>query len=97
MDGKKDAKIPEKPEKSFPWRGFVLWPFVIMLIYLLSFGPVKKLCNAHYPAGWFGHAIETIYVPWYWVYDHTPLHKPLGSYMHFWAPQDFDKYGTEAS
>ena len=39
-------------------------------------------------------ALEVIYTPWEWVHFHTPLYKPMGMYMHLWAPETFTKDGN---
>lgn len=93
MDGEKDKTIPENPEKSFPWRGLFLWAFVVVAIYFLSMGPVLKVCFESKSARRFEHLFDTVYAPWFWSYDHTPLRKPLGIYMHLWLPDDFDRHG----
>src|SRR5262245_57269326 len=96
MAGEKETPRREREARSFPWRGLLLWPFVILLIYLLSLGPVWKfLKRASVPnaSSVVGTVLKGIYWPWGWVYLHTPLRKPLGLYMHVWAPDDFDAKG----
>jgi len=87
----------EKQEKFFPWRWVLLWPFVIFIIYLLSFGPVWKLFDMSKPPAqesFSRDAVDNICVPWHWAYFYTPLHRPLGLYMHLWAPEFFFQDGN---
>ncbi|MDB6121162.1 MAG: hypothetical protein JWQ71_155 [Pedosphaera sp.] len=36
---------------------------------------------------------RVVYEPWRWTYFHTPLHRPLGIYMHLWSSEAFDANG----
>jgi hypothetical protein len=90
-------KPTEPTAESKRSRGFaryVVGPFVIIAIYFLLPGPLavvhrKGLLNSRTVGG----ALFAIYWPWRWTYEYTPLRKPLGVYMHFWDPANFEKDG----
>jgi hypothetical protein len=88
-----DETISGKSDKSFPWRALLLWPFGIVLIYFLSYGPIDRIRMESDSSGRSNHVIDTVYTPWSWSYDHPPLHKPLGLYMHLWVPNKYDEHG----
>ena len=80
-------------KRSRGFAGCVVWGFVIVVLYFLSAGPVyfiwiKGGCS--YSAL---PVLSKIYAPWNWAYWHTPIHKPLGMYMHLWCPERFNKLG----
>jgi hypothetical protein len=80
--------------KKISFWPFVVWPAMVLVLYFLSLGPVSKLPH-HGPANVQSRGEKIIWVmygPWWWAYFHTPLHKPLGLYMHVWGDL-FDKSG----
>ncbi len=81
-------------EKHSINRGFVVWPFVILLFYALSSGPVMTMQYK----GRHWHSTDSFvlrfYSPLMWAYWRTPLHKPLGMYFHLWS-DDFEKNGNK--
>ena len=85
------AETREKKEgKGFA--GYVVWAAMVLLLYVLSWGPVamvegKRVGQSSPP--W----LVSFYRPLYWTYRKTPLHKPLGMYLHLWCPQAFDRNG----
>jgi hypothetical protein len=91
MSGPSEAPPTAPGEKhSFNWRAFVLWPCVVVILYVLSAGPVLKLKDKNLIKGtkkWL-----VVYEPVIWVYDNTFLHKPLGLYFHLWTDR-FDEHG----
>jgi hypothetical protein len=94
MDGHTETSAPIEEKDSFNWRMFILWPFVILLLYVLSFGPVMMLAEKkRIPTNKVTEFFEMFYDPCIWAYLETPLHKPLGMYLHLWAPMEFDKNG----
>jgi hypothetical protein len=91
MDAQPETTTPIE-KNSVNWRAFILWLFVILLLYVLSIGPVMMLeQNAWIAENQFE---KPIYRPVQWIYLKTPLHKPLGIYLHLWAPKWFDKKGN---
>jgi glycosyltransferase involved in cell wall biosynthesis len=75
----------------------VLRPLAAILIYFLSFGPLRMaLTGLQSPAAKASaleRVQEIVYFPWTLAYTRTWLHQPLGKYMHLWCPQIFDKKG----
>ena len=83
MSEPSEAPLTASEEKhSFNWRAFVLWPCVIVILYVLSAGPIFKLMNKDVINGTEKWVV--IYEPVIWAYDNTFLHKPLGLYFHLW-------------
>jgi hypothetical protein len=92
MDGKAETTTSKGAEKFSKWRAFVLWPFVFLMMYFLSAGPAFRIANK-YPDCPGDVAMNLLYYPWFALYSETPMHKPLGLYMHLWMPEAFDKDG----
>jgi hypothetical protein len=96
VEDNRTANAPETDEKKSRGLGsYVLWAFVAVMVYVLSIGPVVYL-------GWKGKLNNTpgmnrllghFYGPLFYAYDHTPLHKPLGLYLHLWVPRQWDEKG----
>ncbi len=76
---------------SINW-GFILWPLVILILYVLSFGPIMLMMDKGRISS-NSKLEQKIYKPWFWAYHNTPLHKPMGMYLHLWTPHLFDKDG----
>jgi hypothetical protein len=92
MDERPENTTSREEKYSFNWRLFILWPFLIMLLYVLSSGPFILLYDRDYIPAKF-EAVKLIYLPLGWAYQRTSLHKPLGIYLHFWDPDSYDKNG----
>jgi hypothetical protein len=84
---------PKNEKHSFNWGALILWPVVIVLFYVLSAGPVAMMQEKGFisPGNEF---FNKFYEPFIWAYEDTPLHKPLGLYLHLWVPDIFDKNGS---
>jgi hypothetical protein len=83
---------PKDEKHSMNWGALILWPVVVLILYILSTGPVAMMEEK----GRISHSNEfmrVFYMPWTWAYKGTPLHKPLGLYLHLWLPKHFDKKG----
>lgn len=92
MEKPAETTTPAEEKHSIPWTGFIVWPFVILILYVLSIGPVAIMSDK----GLISHNNEFIwkfYKPLGWAYLNTPLHRPLGMYLHLWVPKHFDKHG----
>src|SRR5438105_4651707 len=94
------AETREETKHSKGFGSYALWAGVVLVLYVLSFGPVAMIARKLEPKGVFrSHPrfFELIHRPYYgpfvWAYNKTLLHKPLGVYMHLWCPQSFDKHG----
>src|SRR5258706_12105220 len=87
MQDQGEATAERKPGRGF-W-GLALWTGVIVLLYILSWGPfvmmeqkgVLRSTPALHRLG------EILYSPLAWAYANTPLRKPLRMYLHLWCPQ----------
>ncbi len=87
------AAKDEKRSAFLP--GFIVWPVVILLLYVLSIGPIWMLVvKKRIPP--FNEFMDTLYAPIEWAYGQAPLHKPLGMYFHLWVPTIVDKDGDES-
>ena len=76
---------------------YVYWVGGILLLYVLSFGPyVRTWETGRFPWHDAGQRfLLIVYKPLSWAYVNTPIHKPIGMYLHLWAPKMFDKNGDE--
>jgi hypothetical protein len=74
--GKKDNK---------KWRRFIIWIIIILLLYILSIGPVSALCKKvrFAPNNYFIKFFHCFYAPLIWLAHNTFLEKPLHKYMSF--------------
>jgi len=75
---------------------FLCWAMVIFLLYLAGLGPTVWLIRTRGvpPMGSMAYkTLTAVYAPVQWMYHDTPLHKPLGMYVHLWDPNDFDADG----
>jgi len=59
---------------SINWGALILWPFVILLLYGLSFGPVMMLAEKKRITP--NKFVWKFYTPVVWAYFKTPLHWP---------------------
>jgi hypothetical protein len=93
METPPEPTPPVGTKRSFFWIFFILSPGMILLLYVLSYGPVLMMVGKGriMPNNQF---VTKLYQPLIWAYDETPLHKPLGLYLHLWVPQWFDKNGN---
>jgi hypothetical protein len=83
-----------KEKRSINWGALILWPVVILILYVLSWGPVIMMIEKGHISS-TNEFLRMFYRPLGWAYAETPLHKPLGMYFHLWAPQYFDKKGDK--
>ena len=81
---------PETDEKKSRGLGsYVFWGFVVVMVYVLSSGPMIGLYESKRVPG---NAV-IVYRPLGEIYKHTFLHKPIGMYWHLWCPAMFDPQG----
>src|ERR1700722_5006984 len=90
MNKQVGTTTPIKESRSFNWRGVLFWPFLILLLYALSSGPVLMLMEKRHLAG--NQFLNSFYMPLDWAYQKTFFHKPLGMYLHLWTDV-YDKNG----
>jgi hypothetical protein len=92
MEKPVETTTPIEEKHSINW-GFVVWPFAVLLMYVLSNGPMMMMMEKEHIS--VDHRfVKMFYWPCGWAYFQTPLHKPLGMYMHLWVPNAFDKHGN---
>lgn len=83
---------PNEDKHSLNW-GWIVWPLVVLFFYVLSAGPVFMLGRKGIISPKSSAFLSVFYAPVVFIYDRTFLHRPLGMYLHFWSPEDFDKNG----
>ena len=88
-----ETKPTAAVKRSRGFSGYFVWLFVIIVVYMLSFGPVVLLWEKRILSPATEGALRIIYAPWEWVLWHTPLYRPLGMYMHLWCPDTFGRDG----
>ena len=86
---------PETSSRSTVW-DWVLWPGVLLVLYVLSSGPVVMMANNKliFDGGPADRILLIVYWPVEWACQKTPFHKPLGMYWHLWAPEWYDRKGN---
>ena len=92
MEKPAETATLSEEKHSINW-GFVVWPLLILLLYALSEGPVTMVKYKGHISDGSRQSLEKFYKPLDWAYLKTPLHKPLGMYLHWWAPAWYDKNG----
>jgi hypothetical protein len=92
MEKPAETTTPKEAKHSINWGALILWPIVILILYVLSSGPVSMIMEKS-ASSRSNQLARKFYAPLGWAYDNTPLHKPLGMYAHLWAPEFFDKNG----
>ncbi len=91
MDEQPATITPKEEKHSINW-GWIVWPCVILILYVLSSGPLIMLSQKELIPQDNGF-LTKFYSPLRWAYNETPMHKPLGMYFHLWAPKFIDKNG----
>ena len=91
MDEQTETATPKDEKHSINW-GFIVWPVVILILYVLSSGPVMMM-GAKGRIAPENKVVLMFYSPFGWAMDVTPLGKPMRIYYHLWAPKHFDKNG----
>ena len=94
MKKPEESTTPSEDKHSINWGALILWPFLILILYVLSIGPVWMLM-AKGNLSTTGKSLDKFYRPLQWAYQKTPFHRPLGkcTRLHLWAPTMFDKKG----
>ena len=92
MEAQPQTTTPIEEQHSFSWKGFIVWPLVILMFYVLSSGPILMMMQRQQISTQNVFVVE-VYWPLLYAYKDTQLHKPLGMYFHVWAPKVFDKGG----
>ena len=85
------AETREESKHSGGFGSYALWAGVVLVLYVLSFGPYEMVRQK---GRWQNHRlIDIAYSPLWVGYNNTPLHKSLGRYLHLWSPQGYDING----
>ncbi len=92
MEKPAETTKPKEERHSINWGALILWPVVILLLYVLSGGPVMMMRDQG-RIRWDNQVVWSFYRPLTWAYNKTSLHKPLGMYFHLWDSNDYDKNG----
>jgi hypothetical protein len=87
--------------KSRGLGSYVVWGFVVVMVYVLGSGPFWAImANGIWKGSGYSPKVskalsicEENYHPLLWMYQRTPMRKPLGIYWHLWCPAVFDKNG----
>jgi hypothetical protein len=82
-----ETTTEEKSGRSY-W-GFVIWPVVAVMVYVLSSGPLMLAMHKRLIGPW----ALCIHRPLKDVIDYTPLDKAYYMYIHFWIPDVMDIHG----
>lgn len=56
----------------------------LLVLYVLSFGPVQALYSSQRLQGPVPGWLTTCYQPLHWLYENTPLGRPMAVYDHWW-------------
>jgi hypothetical protein len=81
------ATSEEKGGRGY-W-GSVIWPVVVVMVYVLSAGPAAYAMRKRALASWVAH----VYDPLGLVLNGTGLMRPFRMYLHLWVPDVYDKNG----
>lgn len=65
--------------------GCLLTLLQLLLVYLLSQGPVLALYSSQRIQGPLPGAVTTFYQPLVWLCTHTPLGTPMNAYNAWWS------------
>ena len=62
----------------------LLLPLKLLVVYMLSFGPVHALYSSHRLEGSMAGGLAAFYQPLQWLREQTPLGKPMAAYDDWW-------------
>lgn len=94
MDDTRSTNAPEPAAtKSRGLRSYFLWGFVVVMLYVLSSGPMMKLGLTRKLIQYRPY-IRKVYAPLVWAHERTPLWRPLGMYWHLWLPAVYAPDGS---
>lgn len=63
---------------------FILLLLALLVVYVLSFGPVHALYSSDRLQGPIPKDLTTFYKPVNWLYENTPLGKPMTAHDEWW-------------
>lgn len=77
--------MTEDAKEQSGWNSVLLWGAVLVVVYVLSIGPVAAMdCGGLLPLG-AREVLELVYAPLIWLCDNTPLDGPLEAYVELWC------------
>jgi hypothetical protein len=74
--------MTEEREQRSSHGGFGWIALAVLLIYVLSIGPVAAIAQR---SGSGRTAVRHFYAPIIWLHNNTPLQKPLEAYLGLWG------------
>jgi hypothetical protein len=77
-----ERELDEASGKNSGFSVFLLAFVAVLLLYVLSIGPVVKFASKN---GINRNTLVTFYRPVIWLHDHTFLKKPLEAYVELWG------------
>ena len=83
-DMEKDGESEESQKGGFPLATVALWAAVVIILYVLGSGPIVMLVEKRTLSPQAQTFVGTIYAPVSWACEETPLHRPIGIYLHLW-------------
>ena len=88
------TQAPAREKRPFSIASIFVWAAVLLVAYVLSIGPVVMMLDngTIQRGGKIFNFVCRVYIPIIWAYDRTPLHRPLGMYLHLWSKR-FDAKG----
>ena len=89
------AEPTAEAKRSRGFAGYFVWGVGLVVLYLLSMGPVDWMGAKGMLGPTAYRILYYVYQPWEWAYLRTPLHKPLGMYMHLWSPELYERTGSQ--
>lgn len=92
METPPEPTPPVRKKIPLWWWIAVTWPGGLLILYLLSYGPVLRL-QSRGGISRTNEFVDEFYSPWVEIYQTKSLQKPLGLYLHLWVPEWFDKNG----
>ena len=92
MSAPDETTVPPDEKHSVNLGTIILFAVVILLVYVLSVGPVVMLVDKKVIAP--TSKLKMFYQPLERLYGQAPFHKPLGLYLHLWSAR-FDGKGDE--
>lgn len=75
-------------KRSISWGVIILWPVVILILYIMSVGPFMMMYDRELITN---TRIMAVYEPLDWAYKYTCLHKPLNLYLSLWCKRFKDE------
>ena len=86
--GQDEPVSEEKSSRSY-W-GFVVWPFVALVLYLFSIGPVALAVHKRV----LPKSVFAMYTPLSDAVQSKVVVKVVRMYLHWWVPDVIDAHGN---